>query len=886
MIDKRRPRPASPAVNASRSGRSAAPAQVERPWEFLIWGGFALHAVVLFFIVLSMTAMTHNLDDIKVSQYFIFGPALAIMALVLIGTRVVPLPPKPVAIGLVGYFAVTVISALLSKYHWIGNYYIQFNWIMIGFFLSAMAIACYRRTAEYFLRFMVVLWLTVNVVGMFMYNVTGGGSGVKWLCDFIYPNGLYGEPTNLYRLLMTLSHAQSDMQSTILSRDFYAGICLLYVPFPLLLTLDPGPSRRPNLWRGIGIVGTMLNLLSIFYCMSKGEYIFAIIGLAFFVVMFFFFGKVRDIERRHMVALIVGMAILIASQIWFRSPTILGQLKGVKTSWESREIMWSAAWQMFKEDPVLGVGPGAFRVYFPEFRRPDYFSHEISHVTTYSHNLIMDTLAETGIAGFAMLMLILCAVWFGGLYWAVRHPDPRLRNILIACLTGVMSFMGSNMSSPNARWVIGTVNLWTVLGFMTGIILLARVRDVEQPVSAMEGKPWEPFNADQLKWVTYCLLGIGAIMYYFAAGTGSRYWVASVSYADGLQSMEPAMDAIDRGSINRETVRRLLEESIEPLEKSIKQEKYMISSYYKLGSVYTTLFNIYRQTADEIGPKDPRGASQYIESSYHFIQLAKERYDQLQAICPDYAQIHYNLGIVFNFYAQYLLEKAGKEPSKDVQQSLVAQAEDLVKKGLDEMKKNARQSDTVEAFLGLGNQYMTLNQPKEATEVFAAAAAKYPANEQAAQGYLQAADASKDRRGVALAWELIWKQNRNDDGVLNTLLQYAFMNKIDDVLTRTLDQMEKMNPADPRIFEYRMQLANRVKNPKEELRLIDMYRRAGGEGLQFYTMAYVAAQNLGDTAKADLLAGEIRQRHGTVPTSPTTPAEAAPASKPADRTVR
>ncbi len=670
---ERRPKSAASTAGAPKKIRPAAPLAVERPWDFTVWYAFGAHAVVLALIVFSMTAKTHNLDDIKVAQYFVLGPILALVALGLIWMKVVPLPPRSITLGLGGLFLATVISNLLcdvpqQRYRWIGDFYVQFNWIMGGFFLSAMCIACFRRTAEYFMRYMVIMWLTVNIIGMFMFNFmgTGGHSGIELLYNSMYPNCPKGETiTDTLRMLATLSHAQNDMQSTVLSRDFYAGICLLYMPFPMLLILDPGPSRRPNLWRVIGVVGLILNLVSIFYCQSKGEWIFAIVSFAFFAVMFYFVGQVREIQRKHIVVLIGCLAFVILELLWLRSPTILGQLKSVNTSFDERSIMWMGAWKIFKAGWVdqvypdagwleralrkvsvwlLGSGPGTFRIYFPLYRRPDYYTHGISHVTTFSHNIFMDTLCELGIFGTAAWCSCCAGYGSGGLYWAFKHPDPRLRNILVACLTSLVGYLGSNLSSPNMRWVIGTVNVYTVMGFMAGIIMLARVRGVDRPNAASDGAVGGRAGRHLVGWALVALLGIGVVTWIYASNTGVRYWKSAVAYADGLQWMEPAMEAMDTHTLDVDTIASMLEKGYEPLERSIQEDPSNVSAYYKLGSIYTTLYNYYIDRAEEVRARNPQQARQLTEHAKTLLDTAMERYDRLQQICPDYAQIHYNYG--------------------------------------------------------------------------------------------------------------------------------------------------------------------------------------------------------------------------------------------------
>src|SRR5690606_8187268 len=132
--------------------------------------------------------------------------------------------PWLVAVGLTGYGVVTVISTLASEFQWIGRYYILFFWSVLGFFLTAMCVGSWRRSAEVFVRYLAIQLLTVNLIGFFMFDFTGSGSGVDWLCAKVFPSGSSADGSvQVYRLLNTLSNADGNMQATILNRDFYAA---------------------------------------------------------------------------------------------------------------------------------------------------------------------------------------------------------------------------------------------------------------------------------------------------------------------------------------------------------------------------------------------------------------------------------------------------------------------------------------------------------------------------------------------------------------------------------------------------------------------------------------------------------------------------------------
>jgi O-antigen ligase len=73
-----------------------------------------------------------------------------------------------------------------------------------------------------------------------------------------------------------------------------------------------------------------------------------------------------------------------------------------------RSWIWGAALRMIRQHPVNGVGARGFRVAFADYARDDdpYLKMEPPESPTHSHQLLIEILAETGIIGFAGLLLM------------------------------------------------------------------------------------------------------------------------------------------------------------------------------------------------------------------------------------------------------------------------------------------------------------------------------------------------------------------------------------------------------------------------------------------------------------------------------------------------
>lgn len=79
-----------------------------------------------------------------------------------------------------------------------------------------------------------------------------------------------------------------------------------------------------------------------------------------------------------------------------------------------RSELWHAAWDDYRDNPVLGSGPGTYEAYWDQHR-------PIEHKVRDAHNLYVEVLAELGPVGLLLLLLALGAPLIAGVL-ARGHP--------------------------------------------------------------------------------------------------------------------------------------------------------------------------------------------------------------------------------------------------------------------------------------------------------------------------------------------------------------------------------------------------------------------------------------------------------------------------------
>ncbi len=112
-----------------------------------------------------------------------------------------------------------------------------------------------------------------------------------------------------------------------------------------------------------------------------------------------------------------------------------------------RVAMWRSGLAMIADHPLLGVGPGQVRVWYPQYRRPEAVRPSTGHL----HNSPIQIAAERGLPALGV-WIWLWVVYFRHALHARRTLDgdrPRERALLGASLWGVTGFLVAGLFEHN-----------------------------------------------------------------------------------------------------------------------------------------------------------------------------------------------------------------------------------------------------------------------------------------------------------------------------------------------------------------------------------------------------------------------------------------------------
>ncbi len=265
----------------------------------------------------------------------------------------------------------------------------------------------------------------------------------------------------------------------ILMTGTRSALLALFIVTPLLLYTA---LRLRSAWRSSG------------WHMGHGLCLFALIVSTIVVL--------GSIPTRNAKLLSESAQTTAIGRAFDRSTSLVKRDEYQKGSFSMRWAMWKATASMIAENPVRGVGAGAWEVHIPTYEvhghalEPDY----------YAHNEFLQLVAEYGSAGWLVLLgLFSYLIWSAYQTWGNRNAGPQHETLLRTCalLSLLALFVVSCAGFPWRLAATGSL-------FALNLALLA-ASDMRLPhkrvFSTLSLRPLHM----QLAFATTCLCALGAV---------------------------------------------------------------------------------------------------------------------------------------------------------------------------------------------------------------------------------------------------------------------------------------------------------------------------------------------------------------------------------------
>lgn len=250
-----------------------------------------------------------------------------------------------------------------------------------------------------------------------------------------------GQAQALFDSRYSLSAEENPIQ---LGREAADG--MLFATYVLLVG---GRSRG----RVVATILLPLLVISLLAAGSRGPVLGALAGM---LVLFAILARNAEARKRLLLLALAGLgAIVLATQLVpgqsiHRS---LGFLSGGGSGISSngRYQLWSEAWHLFANHPLFGVGTGSF--------------FGFDGLNQYPHNLILETGAELGFVGLALLAVVVGSTGLAIARAGTRLGPPGRPIVAVVAAVFVAAFVNAMFSGD----VTTNSELWLAAGLGLGL---------------------------------------------------------------------------------------------------------------------------------------------------------------------------------------------------------------------------------------------------------------------------------------------------------------------------------------------------------------------------------------------------------------------------------
>lgn len=277
----------------------------------------------------------------------------------------------------------------------------------------------------------------------------------------VLPLGIIGILQAALGLLQTSGDPAGIATGTYTIRNHFAGLLEMILPFPLLFAFpvfaNPRRQIASILTACAGFAAAIAIVAALLASLSRAGFFAALVSLVVVIAV----GLSRARSKRVLPVIVIALiAAAGAAVLVLPSARLIERLGDVQENSEDRSLVWRDTLNLVKAYPAFGCGLGAYESAFLPFK------HSAPALDQdYAHNDYLQYLAELGVLGFltGLIPLAYLLIRLGN---GIRHPDPRIRWLSLACAAsmiaiGAHSLVDFNLYVPGNlfvfAWIAGLI---------------------------------------------------------------------------------------------------------------------------------------------------------------------------------------------------------------------------------------------------------------------------------------------------------------------------------------------------------------------------------------------------------------------------------------------
>lgn len=259
--------------------------------------------------------------------------------------------------------------------------------------------------------------------------------------------------------------------------NHFAGLLLLVIPMFLgyIIYISTKERIQSNSWKQLIKSQSSSNLLLLFVtslmaislilAQSRG----AIFSFAASLLFLYFLISMNKKSRSIKWLLGIFFVLIILYSFWIGLDPVIEKFSETEEALPLRTYIWKDSLNLIKDFPVFGTGLGTFSLAYTLYKEDAYWPYVYDH----AHNDYIELAAETGLAGFFLVLFALIAFYKS----AIRkmrnfspQKDPLRYYILLGCLSGMFGLFIHAVTEFNFQIPANAYYFIFLLGLSTSML--------------------------------------------------------------------------------------------------------------------------------------------------------------------------------------------------------------------------------------------------------------------------------------------------------------------------------------------------------------------------------------------------------------------------------
>lgn len=195
---------------------------------------------------------------------------------------------------------------------------------------------------------------------------------------------------------------------------------------------------------------TLLNIIALILTSSRGAYLSALISVIFIIILSLLRKNIKFVKC--FIKMIIPISLILIIVIMLNSDLFMQALNRGTSSGESifedvRFIIWSVCIYLWKQNPILGIGIGAF--YDLSVSTHLWYTKKLI-----AHNTYISFLVETGIIGFCVFISLPIIIVFNLIKLIKFSRNIEIIFLLFSLISVYISFISINLQNFRCIWVL------------------------------------------------------------------------------------------------------------------------------------------------------------------------------------------------------------------------------------------------------------------------------------------------------------------------------------------------------------------------------------------------------------------------------------------------